>query len=173
MAVAKTHKDKLDNIKKNVKNNYEAFKPNYERFHEFRRFIFETSLTQDDITLLTNLSKPQIEFNISEAYISRLMGEFSKQEPSVKVGSEDESSADPAAVNIVESHIRHILRDTKNTHKRWEIMKDIYSGGFSVGKLYTKYAHPMSMKQVFEFDRVYDPTMCGFDQMARYSHKGD
>jgi uncharacterized protein YeaO (DUF488 family) len=173
MAVAKTHQEKLETIKKNVKNNYEAFKANYERFHEFRRFIFETSLTQDDITLLTNLSKPQIEFNISEAYISRLMGEFSKQEPSVRVGSEDESSADPTVVHIVEAHIRHILRDNKNTHKRWEIMKDIYSGGFSVGKLYTKYAHPMSMKQVFEFDRVYDPTLCGFDQMARYSHKGD
>lgn len=173
MAVAKTYQDQLERIKQNVKNNYEAFKANYERFHEFRRFIFETSLTQDDISLLTELSKPQIEFNISEAYISRLMGEFSKQEPSVSVGCEDDTEADPDTVHVVESHIRHVLRDGKNTHKQWEIMKDLYSGGFSVGKLSTKYAHPMSMKQVFDYDRVYDPTLCGFDQMARYSHKGD
>jgi len=39
---------------------------NYDRFNEFRRFVFETSLTQDDVTLLTDISKPQIEFNVSE-----------------------------------------------------------------------------------------------------------
>jgi len=176
MAVAKTHQDELERIKTNVKKSYEAFKSNYERFHEFRRFIFQTSLTQDDITLLTQLSKPQIEFNVSEAYISRLMGEFSKQEPSIMVGSEDESEADPATVHVVEAHIRHLLLDKSNHHTRWEIMKDLYSGGFSSAKLWTDYAAPMGKKafdQVFKFDRCYDPTLVGYDQMARYSHKGD
>lgn len=173
MAVAKTYQDELSDIKKNVKNSYEAFKPNYERFHEFRRFIFETSLTQDDITLLNQLSKPQLEFNVSEAYISRLMGEFSKQEPSISVGSEDETQADPTTVHVVEQHIRHILRDSKNNHVRWEIMKDIYSGGFSTGKVWTDYANSKSFDQVLLFNRVFDPTMCGWDQMARTSHKGD
>lgn len=176
MAVAKTHQDQLSRIKTNVKNSYEAFKRNYERFHEFRRFIFETSLTQDDITLLTTLSKPQIEFNVSEAYISRLMGEFSKQEPSICVGSEDEDQADPATVHVVEAHLRHLLLDKNNHHTRWEIMKDLYSGGFSSAKLYTDYAAPMGRKafdHIFKFDRCYDPTLVGYDQMARYSHKGD
>lgn len=173
MAVAKTYQDQLQRIKKDVKNSYEAFKPNYDRFNEFRRFVFETSLTQDDITLLTTLSKPQIEFNVSEAYISRLMGEFSKQEPAISIGSEDEDQADPLTVHVVEQHVRHLLRDTKNQHVRWEIMKDIYSGGFSVGKLFTDWAHPMSMNQILVFDRAYDPCLVGFDQTARYSHKGD
>lgn len=173
MEVAKRYQDKLASIKKNVKNSYEAFKSNYERYHEFRRFIFETSLTQDDISLLTQLSKPQIEFNITEAYISRLMGEFSKQEPSIAVSAEDEDQADPVTVHVVEQHIRHILRDSKNQHVRWEIMKDIYSGGFSVGKVWTDYAHPMSFDHVLNFNRAFDPTLCGWDQTARYSHKGD
>lgn len=173
MDVAKTHQDQLSRIKENVKKSYEAFKKNYERFHEFRRFIFETSLTQDDISLLSNLSKPQIEFNVTEAYISRLMGEFSKHEPSIIVGSEDGNQADPITIHVVEAHIRHLLLDSKNHHTRWEIMKDLYSGGFSVGKMWTDYANSMSMKQVICFDRVYDPTLCGFDQMARYAHKGD
>lgn len=173
MAVAKSYQDQLDRIKKSVKNSYEAFKPNYDRFNEFRRFVFETSLTADDITLLTTLSKPQIEFNVSEAYISRLMGEFSKQEPAISVASEDEDTADPVTVHVVEQHIRHLLRDTKNQHVRWEIMKDIYSGGFSVGKLITDWAHPMSMDQILVFDRCYDPCLVGFDQTARRSHKGD
>ena len=173
MEVAKTYQDELQTIKKNVKNSYEAFKPNYDRFNEFRRFVFETSLTQDDITLLTQLSKPSIEFNVSEAYISRLMGEFSKQEPSISVGSEDESSSDPTTVHVVEAHIRHALRDSKNYHTRWEIMKDIYSGGFSVGKVWTAYAHWKAFHQVLNFDKAFDPTLCGWDQMARRSHKGD
>lgn len=173
MAVAKTYQERLGYIKETVKKSYEAFKPNYDRFNEFRRFIFETSLTSDDISLLTTLEKPQIEFNVSEAYISRLMGEFSKQEPAISVGTEDETQADPTTVHVVEQHIRHILMDSKNRHVRWEIMKDIYSGGFSVGKLYTDYAHPMSMDQVMIFDRAYDPCLCGWDQTSRYSHKGD
>jgi uncharacterized protein YeaO (DUF488 family) len=176
MAIAKTHQDQLPRIKENVKKSYEAFKRNYERFNEFRRFIFETSLTQDDISLLTTMSKPQIEFNVSEAYISRLMGEFSKQEPSISVGSEDESEADPTTVHVVEAHLRHLLLDKNNHHTRWEIMKDLYSGGFSSSKIWTDYAAPMGKKafqQIFKWDRCYDPTLVGYDQMARYSHKGD
>ncbi len=173
MDEAKEQQGKLERIKLNVKNSYLAFKSNYDRFNEFRTFIFDTSLTQDDITLLTQLSKPSIEFNVSEAYISRLMGEFSKQEPSVSVGTEDESRADPTTVHVVEQHIRHIIRDGKTNNWRWEIMKDLYSGGFSVGKLWTDYAHPMSFDQVIKTDRVFDPCLCGWDQLARQAHKGD
>jgi uncharacterized protein YeaO (DUF488 family) len=89
------------------------------------------------------------------------------------VGSEDEDQADPQTVHVVEAHIRHQLRDTKNHHVRWELMKDIYSGGFSVAKLWTDYAHPMSFNQVINWDRAFDPCLCGWDQLARYSHKGD
>jgi uncharacterized protein YeaO (DUF488 family) len=173
MEVAKTYQDELAEIKKNVKNAYEAFKPNYDRFNEFRRFVFDTSLTADDISLLTTLGKPQIEFNISEAYISRLMGEFSKQEPSFTVASEDSDQADPRMVSIVEKHLRHIIMDSKNHHVRWEIMKDLYSGGFSTAKVWTDYAHSMSFDQVINWDRAFDPCLCGYDQTARYSHKGD
>lgn len=173
MDVAKRYQDELPKIKENIKNSYISFKPNYDRFNEFRRFIFDTSISSEDSAVLSAQGKPNIEFNVSEAYISRLMGEFSKQEPSIAVGSEDEDQADPKTIHIVEAHIRHILRDNKNYHTRWELMKDIYSGGFSVAKLWTDYAHKMSMDQVLIFDKTFDPCMTGFDQMARRSHKGD
>jgi hypothetical protein len=173
MEIAKTHQDQLERIKKDIKLTYEDEKHNYDRFNEFRRFIFETSLTQDDISLLTELSKPSIEFNTSESYISRLMGEFSKQEPSISVSSEDEDQFDPRTAHIVEQHIRHILMDTNNNHTKWEIMKDLYSGGFSSAKVFTRYANPMSVKQVIDYERVWDPCLVGYDQMARMSHKGD
>ena len=31
----------------------------------------------------------------------------------------------------------------------------------------------MSFNQIFKLDRAYDPCLVGYDQLARYSHKGD
>lgn len=166
-------KDQLERIKLNVKNSYEAYQHNYERFNEFRKFIFETSLTPEDITLLTNLSKPQLEFNVTEAYISRLMGEFSKQEPSISVSARDSEKIAPFVVDVVEKHLRHIMYDTKNSSTQYEVMKDLYSGGFSALKIWTEYANSKSFDQEIKVGRCYDPTLVGFDQLAREPGKGD
>src|SRR5574338_66299 len=173
MDVAKMHSDQLDRIKKNVRNSYEYFKPNYDRYNEFKRFVFESSLREEDITLLVETSRPQLEFNILEAYISRLMGEFSKQMPDIEVHADNQKTADPMVIRLVEDHLRHVLSDQNNHHTRYEVYKDLLSGGFSVLKVMTDYAHPMSFDQVIKIERAYDPTLCGFDQLARYSHKGD
>jgi hypothetical protein len=173
MEVAKKHQSELERIKTNVRRAYDYFKPNYDRYNEFRRFVFESSLRGEEITLLETLSKPQLEFNVLEAYISRLLGEFSKQEPDIEVSADDENSADPATIKVLEQHLRHTLTDSQNYHTRYEVYKDLLSGGFSALKLSTDYANPMSFNQIINITRVYDPTLTGFDQLARYSHKGD
>jgi hypothetical protein len=173
MEVAKKHQDYLERIKTNVRRAHDYFKPNYDRYNEFRRFVFDTSLKEEEVTLLMTLSKPQLEFNVLEAYISRLLGEFSKQEPSIAVSADDEKNADPLTISVVEQHLRHALFDSKNHHTKYEVYKDLLSGGFSVFKVWTDYANRMSFDQVINFDRAFDPTLCGFDQLARYSHKGD
>lgn len=170
---AKTHQDQLTRIKTNVRRSYDYFKPNYDRYNEFNRFIFESSLKEEEITLLMTLSKPQLEFNILEAYISRLMGEFSKQEPDIMVSADDQNIADPLTIKVLEQHLRHTLCDSSNQHTRYEVYKDILGGGFSTLKVLTDYAHPMSFNQVIKIERVYDPTLCGFDHLARMAHKGD
>ncbi|CAB4127222.1 hypothetical protein UFOVP85_61, partial [uncultured Caudovirales phage] len=76
--VAKRYQDNLARIKKVVRNTHDYFKDNYDRYNEFRKFVFESSLTEDEITLLMTMNRPQLEFNVLEAYISRLLGEFSK-----------------------------------------------------------------------------------------------
>lgn len=173
MEVSQKYTDQLDRIKTSVRRAYDYFKPNYDRYNEFRRFVFETSLKEEEMTLLTTLSKPQLEFNILEAYISRLLGEFSKQEPDIEVSADDQNSADPMTIKVVEQHLRHTLTDAKNHHTKYEVYKDLLSGGFSTLKVSTDYANDMSMHQVINIERCYDPTLCGFDQLARYSHKGD
>jgi hypothetical protein len=173
MEVAKSSQDQLGRIKKNIKESYDAFKTNYDRYNEFRKFVFETSLSADDISLLTSLSKPQLEFNIQEAYISRLMGEFSKQEPDVAVNADEHNMTDPMTIKVTEQHIRHTLTDSDNYSVRYEIYKEILSGGFSVGKVKTDYLNTMSFNQGIFIEKCFDPTLCGFDQLARLSHKGD
>lgn len=171
--VAQRHQDQLARIKKAVRNSHDYFKHNYDRYNEFRRFVFEQSLTNDEITLLETIGRPQLEFNILEAYISRLLGEFSKQEPDIEVNADDESKADSLTIKIVQQHLKHVLSDGNNQHTRYEVYKDLLSGGFSTLKITTDYANPMSMDQVINIERCYDPTLCGFDQLAKLSHKGD
>ncbi len=173
MDVAQRYQAQLERIKTSVRQTHDYFKPNYDRYNEFRRFVFESSLKEEDINLLMTLGKPQLEFNVLEAYISRLLGEFSKQEPSIEVCSDNEKDADPAMVEVVDQHLRHILFDSKNHHTKYEVYKDLLSGGFSVMKVKTDFANSMSFKQCIEFERAYDPTLCGFDPLAKDSHKGD
>ena len=107
-----------------------------------------------------------------EARIARLLGEFSKQEPDIAVMADDEAKADWITMKVVEQHLRHTLLDIDNEHTRYEVYKDLLAGGFSVLKVLTDYAHPMSMDQVIKIQRC-EPTLCVFDKIARMSHKGD
>jgi hypothetical protein len=170
--VAKRHQDQLSIIKKKVRNAHDYFKDNYERYNEFRKFVFESSLTNDEITVLMDINRPQLEFNVLEAYISRLLGEFSKQEPDIEVNAFDEDKADPITIKVVEQHLKHVFLDANNEHTRYEVYKDLLSGGFSTLKVFTDYEHPMSMNQVIKIERQ-EPTLTGFDKLARFSHKGD
>jgi hypothetical protein len=170
--VAKRYQDNLARIKKKVRNAHDYFKDNYDRYNEFRRFVFDSSLKEDEITLLQTIGRPQLEFNVLEAYISRLLGEFSKQEPDIEVNAFDEDKADPITIKVVEQHLKHVFMDDNNEHTRYEVYKDLLSGGFSTIKVFTDYEHPMSMNQVIRIERQ-EPTLTGFDKLARFSHKGD
>jgi hypothetical protein len=170
--VAKRYQDNLARIKKTVRNAHDYFRDNYDRYTEYRKFVFDSSLTNDEITLLMTMNRPQLEFNVLEAYISRLLGEFSKQEPDIEVSAFDEDNADPITIKVVEQHLKHVFMDADNEHLRYEVYKDLLSGGFSAVKAYTEYEHPMSMNQVIRFSKC-EPTLTGFDKLARFAHKGD
>lgn len=170
---ARRYQDQLERIKTKIRRSHDYFQPNYDRYNEFKRFVFESSLKEEEITLLMTLSKPQLEFNVLEAYISRLLGEFSKQEPDVEIRAGNQDNVDPVVMKFLEQHCRHVMCDNSNAHTKYEVYKDLLGGGFSVLKVYTEYADEMSTDQVIKIDRVYDPTLCGFDQLSRFSHKGD
>ena len=165
--------DNLERIKRNIATSYLYFEDNYKRFRDFRRFVFCESVTEDQRSMLRRLNRPATEFNILEAYISRLLGEFSKQEPSIVVSPAEDAPVPPELTKLIENNIRHVMYDANKNSFAYEIYKDLLSGGFSVAKVWTEYSNPMSMEQAIRWARVFDPTLCGFDPLARDSHKGD
>lgn len=177
--IAKEHKDRLKDIKEKVEQANAYFKPNYERYHEFVKFVFESSMTSDDVMTLRALGKPTIEFNILESFVSRLRGEFAKQQPSLTVRAADGVPINMLTpefnktIDVIEAHLRAIFFDASNDKLEYNIYSDLLAGGFSVMEVYTDYVNEMSFEQNIYVDRVFDPTLCGFDPLARESHKGD
>lgn len=172
--IAKKHTSQLDRIKDSVEQAYTYFRPNYQRYHEFKRFVYKSTLTEDDIAVLSTLGRPQIEFNMMEAYISRLRGEFSRMEPGFVVRAQDGFDlVDPKLIDVLEAHFRAVLNDSDNDGFSYDVYTDLLVGGFSVVEVYTDYLNEMSMDQKICLQRVFDPTLCGFDPLARTSHKGD
>lgn len=173
LQVAKSHNEKLPFLKESVDSSYTSFCKNYESFHKDRTFVFDTSISEADKNVLAATKKPQLEANFIESLISRLIGEFAKQEPSVSVSSGDDEPIDPQTIAVVEGHMRHILFEANNDGFETEIYKEGMSGGFSVMKGWTEYANPKSKNQIIKVGRTFDPTLVGFDPLARAPHKGD
>jgi len=174
--IAKRHQDQLKRIKKNVEISHEYFEHNYRAFNEFRKFVYVTTLSDSDVALLERLKKPQLEFNTLEAYISRMVGEFSKQRPSFYVSASQNTAnqqVDPRIIPLAEGYLRYKEYEARKNGTQDATYKDQLTGGFSVIKIWTEYKNQMSMQQDIKFGRVYDPTLCGFDPLAELPHKGD
>jgi Phage P22-like portal protein len=171
--IAHKHKSQLDRIKNNIENSYDSFKENYDRYNEFRNFVFVTTMSDNEKTLLSQLKKPQVEFNILEAYISRLRGEFSKQEPSILVSAKAGKEVDGQLIDIIEGHVRYILQEANKAGLEYHCYTDTLSGGFSSMKVFTDYTGEMSFHQDIYIRRVFDPTLVGFDPMAMREDKAD
>lgn len=165
-------KKALPKLKENVEQSYQYFESNQKRFNEFMKFVFKDSLTQQDKDVLDLTGKPVIQFNIIEPYISRLLGEFSKQEPNIEVNAKNDS-IDIPDIHVTEGIMRSILSHANNESFEYEVEKEVLGGGYSVMKVWTEYEDEDSFDQRIRIGKVFDPTLTGFDPMARLSHKGD
>ncbi len=170
---------KLPEIKKDIEISYKYFEANFERYREFYVFVFKTSVSDADREKLALIGKPDIEFPILEAYISRLRGEFSKQQPQIDVhaaeglsiGRMDESYI--KLMKVVQAHLNEIFFEADCDEFTYDIYSDTMAGGFSVAKVYTEYLNEKSFMQRICIERVFNPCLCGFDPLAMKSHKGD
>jgi hypothetical protein len=173
MAVAKTHQDQLERIKTNIKESHDDFNWNRSRFHSSKDFIFNTSITESDKSVLKITLKPQIESNIIEPHISRLCGEYAKQEPSLNVSSADGQQIDPALIEFLDGHFRWMLHEANNDGMQYNTYLDQLGGGYSTMQVKTAYESERSLDQIIKLCKPDDATMTGFDPLAKKPHKGD
>ena len=159
-------KEELKQLIKQVEDTFSYLKPNFERFHKFRKFVYQSNLTEIDRAVLRAQGKPDVEFNISEQEISKLLGEFAKQQPSVSVSSQIGKKVNPEIIQAVEDHARYIIFEANKNGCEYECYKDTLSGGFSWMKVSLEYLNEMSSHQKICISRVFDPTLCGYDRMA-------
>ena len=177
--VSKEHQEKLKELKGYVDEAYDYWRDNNKSYTESKNFIFATALTQGDRSKLKALQKPPLEFNTTEAFISRQRGEFSDHQPSVTASIADgvlPSRITPNTLKcqeVVQGHIAHAFYEATQRGLQDGFYNDSMGGGFSVGKVRTDYIDEMSFEQKIIFDRVFDPTLCGFDPLAREVTKFD
>jgi hypothetical protein len=172
--VKKDARDSFDSIKNNIQNGWLYFKKNYITFNDFLKFVFKTSITPADRSVNNELQKPNMEWNILEAFISRLCGEFSKMDPAFSVrGKEGIKLVNPDVIELVEAHLKATFGGGSVNQLSYHLYRNILAGGYDVAKIYTDYADEKCFDQKIYIEPVFDPTLTVFDPLARKSHKGD
>lgn len=166
-------KSDLNRIKKHVSNSYTYSKDNFTRYRDYKNYVFKESVNTQQKAMLQQLQRPVVEFNFLESDIDRLKGEFYMHEPSVNVSPAEGVPVKQEVVDIVEGHLRHLIYEADKNQFSTGIFDDMLSGGFDVAKVRTDFANNMSFKQNIFWERCFNPTLCGYDPMARTLHKGD
>ena len=164
---------KLVEIKKNIDTAYAASLDNIKRYHEFRNFVFRTSISDAQRSILNDLQRPCTEFNILEAYLNRLVGEFALHEPSVNMMPSEGKPIDKPVLDITRGYTKYVLQEADKNSFGNDTYRDSLSGGFSVAKVRPDYIDEMSFQYCIVVERTFDPTLCGFDPMARNKTKSD
>jgi hypothetical protein len=171
--IGKKYAEDHQRILERTEGAHEYFRPNCERFHQFLKFVYQNTMNDADESALTALQRPDIQFNIVNAPVDRLCGEFSKQEPSIYTSALDDTKIDPATIEVVEGIIRHMLYEAGQLGTQYNVHRDALAGGFSNLEVYTEYENERSFDQVIRFRRAYEPTLVLYDPMAREATKCD
>lgn len=179
MDISYKHTSRLGELKDMVETSWEYFNHNSKRFNEFMRFVFDTSLSNADKTKLGTLNKPTLEFNVLESIINNRRGEFSMHQPTISVHASDGVPLERFTpdylkmIEVLESYLRNMISGPDKDNLGNKIMIDTLGGGYSVVEIFTDYINELSFDQQITCRRVFDPTLTGFDPLARESHKGD
>ena len=169
---SKNTEDKLDSIKKKIDMAHDYFSDNRKFYHKFRQFLYQTSITEDDNTAATENDAPSMTVNITEAYVSHFLGQLSLHEPSFEFSALTED-INYEQVKLIESYVRYMMSSSSENSWQNGSVKEAVTGGFSVARVYTDYINDKSFDQCIKIEKMFDPTLTGFDPLAREPHKGD
>ena len=177
--LSKRVREKFPTIKENINESFKTYEKNYKRFNEFVRFVCVSTLTEQEISVLGQLGKPPVQFNILEAMVSKQRGEFMTHEPSINVKAADGVNVMRMGpqfeqmIEVLEAHLREIITNASNDQLQYRCYSDLLIGGFTAVEIYTDYVNSFSFEQNIYMEKCYNPCLVGFDPKAKTSHKGD
>jgi hypothetical protein len=126
MEMAAEHTSRLEYLKDCAECWHKYFRENNQRYHDFVKFVFSTSLSSQDRSTLDYLKKPDVEFNILECIINRILGDFAQQEPGIVVRADDGIPVDNLTpqllemMNLLEAHLPQTMASRpKHLRSRW------------------------------------------------------
>jgi len=161
-------------LKKNIEEWFNFFEDNIKRHKQSTRFAFKQTLSDEDREDLQSIQKPPIEINYTQAYLSNLLGEFSKQTSEVIVGGNGTGdNMNIMTVDLVEGIMRDIFDQYEQSGKTNQVRKEQCGGCYSVLKAGTEYKNEKSFEQVLTLGKAKDPLMCFFDPMSKLPSKSD
>lgn len=163
---------RFNDIRKTIEEAESYFEENKKNYEQDREFLFNSTLTKRDEDTLSAMGKPAIKINVLESYVSRLIGEWSKQSPMLQVKSTGNNNL-VQQEEIVEGYLRSIFSGSDYEFLSDAVYRETMSGGYSVLKVITEYRNPSTFEQVIRIKKPHCPTLCGFDPMARESSKKD
>jgi hypothetical protein len=169
---ADSHSKKVQSIKENIEEWFAYFEDNIEQYKRLMRFAYKTTITDKERRNLAKLNKPDIELNYTSSYLSKLVGEFSRQAPEISVsGNGSGSEINVLTTEVIEGHMMHIFLEYEKSGKD-TVIKQQCGGSYSAFKVIAEYENEMSFSQKLSIINI-DPVMCFFDPMAKKTAKND
>lgn len=165
--------EKLKLIHQKVNRGYISDKDNWDRFRYFRKFIYENSVSGDEAAVWTSMSKPIMQFPFLEPYISRAVGEFLDQLPSIYLSPKEGAKVDLQLIEFLQDYGRYILHEAHRENTQVAIFEDGLSGGFSAAEVFVDYSHSKSFEKVIRFRKEVKPTCTFWDSMAESKTRHD
>lgn len=171
MDIDKSQK-KLEQIKKNVHKSYLYTQDMRGYFNKMKKFVHATTIDNQEQQTLHELKIPPIQFNIVEPYVSRIQGEFSKNEVGAVISAKDNAEVNVEQINLTEGIIRNAYYESKEKNVQFDCLGDVLVGGFGCLKVFSDYVN----YKVFELDMFTEhvnPTKIVYDPLSKDADKCD
>ena len=173
MAKQESGKLELRELRSIVEYSFSKDRENNDYYNDMRNFLYVNTLSDDLVSFYKDKLTGGLSFNIMEAFVSRMKGEFSRQTPTISITQSLQGKATPQQLEFCEDYIRWVFDSA--SMKGWsdETYDRMLSGGKAVWKIKTSYEDELSFFQNIQIENVYSPTLCGFDDAAKGLHKED
>jgi len=163
----------LARIKKNIAAHFDYFVENNKRYHELKKYFLVTSLSNEQKESLIKINKPPLEFPLGDPFISRELGEYAKQTPSIKITQNSTDKESLTISKLIEEHYRYISYESEQECAQYDSYKDQISGGFAALEIAVESETEGNLNKKIVTKKIKDPTMVGFDPAANKKDKRD